>query len=138
MMILDTNVLSALMSDPPDEKVVSWINRQDELSVWTTSVTILEVHFGLAIMPAGKRRTALAQRFEKIVNEIGRRIAGLDEEAARITADLMAARQKRGKVGEFRDSMIAGIVLTRRAALATRNVAHFSDISGSVVNPWED
>jgi len=126
------------MNDPPDEKVVSWIDLQPELSIWTTSVTILEVHFGLAIMPAGKRRTALVQKFERIIDEMGRRIAGLDEEAARITADLMAARQKQGRVGEFRDSMIAGIVLSRRASLATRNVTHFSVISATIVNPWKD
>jgi len=39
-------------------------------------------------------------------------------------------------VGELRDTMIAGIVLANRASLATRNVAHFADISATVVNPW--
>jgi predicted nucleic acid-binding protein len=32
--------------------------------------------------------------------------------------------------------MIAGIVLSHRASLATRNVAYFADISATVVNPW--
>jgi len=67
---------------------------------------------------------------------MGRRIVVLDEEAARITAELMASRHKRGKVGELRDSMIAGIVLSHHASLATRNTSHFADISATVVNPW--
>ena len=124
------------MNDPPDEKVVAWLNQQTSSTIWTTSVTVLEIQFGLAIMPAGRRRTALTQRFERILDEMGHRIAVLDEEAARSTADLMASRQKRGKIGELRDTMIAGIVLSHHASLATRNTTHFSDISAIVVNPW--
>jgi toxin FitB len=137
VIILDTNVISALMNDPPDSKVVDWFDRQAGSSIWTTSVTVLEIQFGLQLMPAGKRRTGLSHVFEQILEEIQSRIAGLDEEAARRTADLMASRQKAGRAGELRDSMIAGIVLARNATLATRNVVHFRDISATVVNPWE-
>jgi toxin FitB len=134
--ILDTNVLSALMTDPPEASVVTWLNRQPASAIWTTSVTILEIQFGLEIMPAGRRRTALTEKFERTLEEMGRRIAVFDEEAARVTAALMASRRKHGAVGELRDTMIAGIVLSRHATLATRNTAHFSDISATVVNPW--
>jgi predicted nucleic acid-binding protein len=64
------------------------------------------------------------------------RIAVFDEEAARLAANLTAFRQKKGRVGELRDTMIAGIVMARHATLATRNVTHFADISATVVNPW--
>jgi len=136
VIILDTNVLSALMSDPPEAEVLAWMNRQIASTIWTTSVTILEIQFGLGIMPSGKRRTLLIERFERTLEEMGRRIAVLDEAAARVTAELMASRHKRGKVGELRDSMIAGIVLSHHALLATRNTSHFDDISATVINPW--
>lgn len=136
MIILDTNVISALMNDPPDSRVVAWFDRQAGSSIWTTSITVLEIQFGLQIMPAGKKRTGLSQIFELILGEIDSRIAGLDEEAARATASLMASRQKTGRIGDLRDSMIAGIVIARHALLATRNIAHFSDISATVVDPW--
>jgi predicted nucleic acid-binding protein len=32
--------------------------------------------------------------------------------------------------------MVAGIVLAQNATLATRDAAHFADISAKVVNPW--
>ena len=137
MIILDTNVVSALMNDPPESKVVTWFDRHPESSIWTTSISILEIQFGLQSMAAGKRRTELSQIFEIILKEMNGRIAVFDEDAARATASLMASRQKRGRVGELRDSMIAGIVLARRAVLATRNVTHFADISATVVNPWD-
>ena len=40
MMILDTNVLSALMQATPDKQVVAWLDKQPRTSIWTTSVTI--------------------------------------------------------------------------------------------------
>ena len=136
MIILDTKVVSALMNDPPDRKVVAWPDRQAASSIWTTSITVLEIQFGLQILAAGKRRTSLSQIFERILLEIDSRIAGLDEEAARATATLMASRHKMGRVGGLRDSMIAGIVIARHAWLATRNSARFSDIPATVVDPW--
>jgi len=138
MIILDSNVLSALMLPTPDPVVIRWLDRQPTASIWTTSVTMFEVRFGLEAMPAGKRQTAMKSAFDywlgKIIQE---RIAHFDSEAARCAADLAAERQKRGRPKELRDTMIAGIVLASHATLATRNVKHFEDIARSVVNPWQ-
>jgi predicted nucleic acid-binding protein len=48
----------------------------------------------------------------------------------------MASRKPQGRPGDYRDTMIAGIALSTRATLATRNTVHFADLSVSVVNPW--
>ena len=136
MIILDTSVLSALMRRTPDKGVIAWLDRQPRTSVWTTAVTILEVRFGLQILPAGKRRTLLIQAFEATLESIGHRVAPFDAAAAQQAGDLMASRQKKGRPVELRDTMIAGIVLARNATIATRNTKHFDDISASVVNPW--
>lgn len=116
---------------------MEWLDREPEYSVWTTSVTVFEVQAGLQVMPAGKKRLALSAEFERLLDEIDHRIAVFDEQAARQAANLTASRQKTGRVGELRDTMIAGIVLACNASLATRNVAHFRDISATIVNPWE-
>jgi predicted nucleic acid-binding protein len=136
VIILDTNVLSALMRQTPDKGVIAWLDRQPRTSVWTTAVTILEVRFGLQILPAGKRRTLLIQAFEATLDSIGKRVAPFDAAAAQQAGDLMASRQKKGRPVELRDTMIAGIVLAHNATIATRNTKHFDDISASVVNPW--
>jgi toxin FitB len=138
MILLDTNVLSALMRQRPEIEVINWLNRQARTSVWTTSVTVLEIHFGLQVMMTGKRRSLLIANFERLLAElIQQRIAPFDGEAARRAADLMAARQKKGRSGELRDSMIAGIALASHATLATRHFKHFDDLPVSVLNPWE-
>ena len=138
MIILDTNVLSALMLRAPDRSVVGWLDRQPRTSIWTTSVTILEIRFGLQIMPAGKRRSALMQAFEAALASMDERVVPFDVAAAEKAGDLMASRHKKGRPGELRDTMIAGIVLAQHATLATRNTAHFDDMSVPVVNPWSN
>lgn len=136
MIILDTNVLSALMQQQPEPRVVAWLDRQPRTSIWITSVTVLEVRFGLQILPQGKPHTSLDQAFETLLEKIGRRVVAFDTAAAEQAGELMAARHRRGRPVELRDTMIAGMVLAHHATLATRNTAHFADISLPVVNPW--
>jgi hypothetical protein len=114
---------------------VSWLDRQPQGSIWTTSITILEIHSGLQIMPVA-RKADLSQQFDRVLDSIFHRIAVFGEEAARLAANLNMSRQKKGDARDIRDTMIAGIVLAHHATLATRNVSHFSDIAAKVVNPW--
>jgi len=137
MIILDTNVVSALMQEAVDTSVLHWLDRQPRTSIWTSAITVLEVRFGLEIMPQGRRRSARNEAFERLINEkLERRIAPFDAAAAEETAALMSVRQRRGEPRELRDSMIAGIALARRATLATRNVRHFDDTGIDLVDPW--
>jgi len=135
MIILDTNVLSAAMAS--DGIVVAWLDLQSSSSVWTTTVTIFEVRSGLLAMPAGRRRAERELAFDSIIeNDLEGRVLPFDRSAAEEAARLMADRRKAGRVGESRDTMIAGIALAQRATLATRNVRHFIDLSVQVVDPW--
>lgn len=136
MTILDTNVISALMQVVPDKHVVAWLDQQPRTSIWTTSITVLEVRFGLEIMAAGKKRSTLIEAFEALLEAIGQRVAPFDADSARQAADLMASRQKKGRPGDLRDTMIAGVVLASHATLATRNTSHFGDISAALIDPW--
>ncbi len=136
MMILDTNVVSALMKEIPDTNVVSWLDRQPRTSIWTSSITVFEVQMGISILEQGKRRSSLAQSFDVFLEKIGYRIASFDHAASAEAASLSAERRKKGRSVELRDTMIAGVVLSQHAGLATRNITHFSDVLTQLVNPW--
>lgn len=136
MIILDTNVLSALMQQTPDPRVLTWLDRQPRSSIWTTSITLLEIRYGVQVMAIGKRRSLLVQAFETVLQKMAGRIAAFDAATASQAADLMTDRRRRGQPGDLRDTLIAGIVLAHRASLATRNTSHFADLSVSVINPW--
>jgi len=136
VILLDTNVLSALMQAAPEARVVSWLDRQARSSLWTTSVTVMEIRFGLQIMPSGKRRGDPAGRFEVLLERLEHRVAVFDVAAAHEAGNLMAARRMSGRTIELRDTMIAGIALAHNASLATRNTRDFEDSRVPLVNPW--
>lgn len=137
MIILDTNVLSALMRTTPEAAVVAWLDRQPAESVWITSVTLFEALLGPALLPAGRRRRLLEAAFASLLKEdLENRVLDFDGAAAAEAASLAARRQKAGRPVDVRDTQIAGIALARRATLATRNVRHFEDLQIQVVDPW--
>ena len=136
MTILDTNVVSEFMLHSPNPKVVGWLDKQPRSSLWTTAVTIFEIRLALQIMPGSKRREVLNQRFDEVLARINEQITPFDPEAAQQAASLMASRKMQGRPRDLRDTMIAGIVVARRTGLATRNVAHFDDISAPLIDPW--
>jgi len=137
VILLDTNVLSALMRDPPDAAVVGWLDAQAPEQVWTTSVNAFEVRFGLARMAEGRRRRALEAAFEALLrDDLAGRVAPLDRTAAEAAGLLAARREAAGRIVDVRDTLIGGIALARRMAVATRNVRHFDDLGTGVLDPW--
>jgi len=138
LIILDTNVLSALMQKVPEPSIVEWLDQQPAESVWITSITLFEARLGLKLLTSGRRRQALETAFEQLlVEDLEGRVLDFDRPAAEAAAALAAERQRKGRPVDIRDTQIAGIVIARRAKLATRNVKHFADLSTEVLNPWE-
>jgi hypothetical protein len=137
VIVLDTNVLSALMRTKPEAVVVEWLDRQPADSVWLTSVTVFEARFGLALLPKGRRRSGLERAFDRVITEdLSSRVLPLDEMAAVTAAQLAADRRRAGRVVDLRDTLIAGIAQARRATIATRNTRHFEGLDVPVVDPW--
>ncbi|OGA63666.1 MAG: twitching motility protein PilT [Betaproteobacteria bacterium RIFCSPLOWO2_12_FULL_67_28] len=138
MILLDTNVLSALMRRAPERAVVDWLDRQPADSIWITSITLFEVRLGLALLPAGRKRKALQDAFARLLEEdLQNRVLDFDAAAATEAAALAATRQRTGRPVDLRDPQIAGIALARRATLATRNVRHFADLDVPLIDPWQ-
>jgi predicted nucleic acid-binding protein len=139
MIVLDTDVVSALMRREPDRAVVSWLDGQPAESVWTTAVTVFEIRFGLELLAAGRRRKQLEVAFTRALeDDFEGRILPFDQEAAREAAVRAAERRTAGKPVDFRDVEIAGIIAARRATLATRNVRHFADLAIDLEDPWAE
>lgn len=137
MIILDTNVISTMMRRVPDAAVLSWLDEQPPESIWTTSVTVFEIEFGLALLPKGRRRTQLETAFGAMLAEdLDGRVLSFDEEAGRRAAGMAAKAQQAGRSVEIRDVEIAGIAAARRASLATRNTRHFEALGIRLVDPW--
>src|SRR5260370_36562495 len=112
MIILDTNVISALMRVEPERSVIEWLDGQPSSSIWIAAVTVVEIHFGLQTMPLGRRRQGFTKSFEQLLqSEIEGRIAPFDTDAARHPADLMAGRKRKGQTGRGKGHLYPGIDL---------------------------
>ncbi len=135
MIILDTNVISELARQTPDEQVLAWVDDQDEVAV--TATTLAELLYGVARLPDGARRSRLAEGIRAIISdELGGQVIAFDRTAASHYADIVAGRSRTGRPMGIADGQIAATCRARGAALATRNVRDFEDVGIAVVNPW--
>jgi predicted nucleic acid-binding protein len=139
MIILDTNVVSACMRPEKHKAVIAWLDRQPAESLWTTTVTLFELRYGIENLLDGDTVRA---EIERAWDEIGslifdNRILQFDTRAARAAAELAGARRKKRRAADFRDTFIAGIALSREATIATRNLKDFADAGVPLVDPWK-
>jgi predicted nucleic acid-binding protein len=139
MIVLDTTVLSETMRRKPADSVRRWLQAQPTPSLFTTTVCEAEILYGVALMPLGRRRTALERVVSAIFEEeFSDRILPFDRVAASAFAEIAATRRRMGRpIGEF-DAQVAAIARSRGAAVATRNVEDFAGCGIGVINPWEE
>jgi predicted nucleic acid-binding protein len=138
-LLLDTNVLSELMREKPAPQVLAWFSEQTVKHLQTSAVTHAEILTGIALLPAGKRRQAMALAASQIFDEdfFGRCIdfGGL---AVEQYALVKAQRQLAGRPIDMADAQIAAIALAADLTLVTRNTKDFEGIDGlEVINPWQ-
>jgi hypothetical protein len=137
MIVLDTNVLLETLRQRPEEAVQRWIKAQSASSLFTTTVCEAEIFYGVALLPPGRRRTALAQAVATIfAEEFFGRILPFDSAAARAFAEIAAARRRLGRPIDDFDAQTAAIARSCSAAIATRNVDDFADCGIVVIDPW--
>ena len=136
--ILDTNVLSELMRELPDPSVLEWFAYQSACEFYTTAITKAEIFVGIALLPRGKRRKALADAAEGMFSEDFHGIClPFDESCAHYYASIVATRRRAGLPSTTEDAQIAAIALRHNLPLATRNTKDFLGIEGLILhNPW--
>lgn len=139
MILLDTNVISEQFRAVPDETVIGWLNRQPLETLYLASMTVAYLRAGVALMPAGKRRTVLSDSIEhQVLPVFVGRVLSFDMACTRAYADVLAAARKAGNGIEAADAVIAAIALDNGLSVATRDVSPFLAAGVKVLNPWED
>ena len=139
MIILDTNVVSELMRPGPAPAVLGSLSQYSAEELYSSSITLAEILYGIELLPAGKRKADLlagSERLFKVV--LGGRILPFDESAAQAFSHVAAGRRAAGRPISELDAQIAAIASVHGATLATRNTADFEGCGIRVVNPWVD
>jgi toxin FitB len=136
MIVLDTNVVSEAMKPEPHPCVLSWLNDQAAQTLYLSSVTVAELLFGIAALPAGKRKDMLAQTLDGLMGLFRDRVLPFDVDAARHCADLAVTAKTRGRGFPTPDGYIAAIAASRGFIVASRDVAPYEAAGVPVINPW--
>ncbi|WP_081162408.1 type II toxin-antitoxin system VapC family toxin [Ensifer aridi] len=138
MIVLDTNVISELWKAEPDRTVLAWIDAQMIETLYLSAITVAELRFGLAAMPAGKRRTIFQNRLEgEVLPALAGRVLPFDLDASRSYADLMAQAKTSGKAIGKADGYIAATAVAHGFMVATRDTSPFEATGLDIINPWE-
>jgi predicted nucleic acid-binding protein len=133
VIVLDTNVLSELMRADPHPAVFAWT----AALLYTTSVNVAEILYGIAALPAGRRRSALAATADAMfADDFAGRVLPFDAAAAAHYADIVASRRRQGRPIEAFDAQIAATALVAGADLATRDTSGFAECGLTLIDPW--
>lgn len=138
MILLDTNVISELVRPVPQPAVQNFLRSHPPEELFTSAICEAEIRYGVARIPAGRRRDELAARILAFLAEaFAGGILPFDSGCAARFAEIRASREAKGKPIAVEDAMIAATTAAHGATLATRNLADFGDCGIEVVNPWQ-
>ncbi|MCQ3807021.1 MAG: type II toxin-antitoxin system VapC family toxin [Acidimicrobiaceae bacterium] len=138
MIVLDTNVVSELIRRSPDPAVAAWVADHDAATLFVTAIGEAELRYGVAILPAGRRRKMLAAAVDLMLREdLAGHILPFDSAAAHAYATIASERRAIGRPAAQADAQIAAIARSRGMAVATRNIKDLQGMGVNLVNPWE-
>lgn len=137
MIVLDTNVVSELMRLSPDPSVAGWADRQVPAEVVTTAITVAEIGYGIARLPAGRRRELLAAAAEEVFSTFAAHVLPFDVSAAAHYAGIVVEREQAGTPISGFDAQIASVCRAHSASLATRNIPDFGSLGLDLIDPWD-
>lgn len=132
--LLDTNVISELMTNSPNRNVVNFLSdlNDSHLSV----ITFHELQYGLNLLPEGQRKNALTANLQNLLVEYGDCIIPVTNDIATHAALLRSDAKLQGRVVHLADALIAGTAKLHNLVIATRNVKDFVSLGVDLVNPW--
>jgi len=138
MIILDTNVISEAFRKSPNAMVRAWLDAQTPTDLFLCAPVLAELRYGTERLAAGARRTALERMVSDVESELfENRILPFDQSSAHAFGTVVVRRNRAGRPIGTMDALIASIALAQDMAIATRDVADFTELGLDLVNPFE-
>jgi len=137
VILVDTNVISTLMR-PEGAELEGWFREAARESLYLSSVTVVEITYGVHLLPVGSRRQRLDEGWQSLQTQWHGRILPVTPEIAEVAGVTMAARRSSGHRLDLPDALIAATCLLHRCSLATRNIRDFDGLGVELINPWSD
>jgi predicted nucleic acid-binding protein len=137
MIVLDTNVVSELMRPIPSPAVEAWVRARPGDELYTTSVTVAEIGYGIERLPDGARKKLLATTAHQLFSAFAAQVLAFDAVAAGVYGAVVCGRDRVGAPIDGFDAQIAAICRIHAAPLATRNIKDFDRTGIELIDPWQ-
>jgi len=132
--LLDTNIVSQLTKDRPHEKVLRWVEQQNEENLFLSVATLLELRVGIELCDPGKKRGELENWLvHDLTKRFDDRIVPIEKYTADLTGRIMARSRKEGWKMESMDALIGATAMVHDMTLATLNRKHFERLGVQLV-----
>lgn len=135
--LLDTCVISELITKQPNPKVVEYVDLPDPEDVYLSVITIGEIVKGIEKLSKSRRKQDLqAWLKDDLLVRFEGNLVSLDTDILIEWGALTARLESSGKTMPAIDSLIAATALAKKMILVTRNVSDFEETGVEIVNPW--
>jgi predicted nucleic acid-binding protein len=139
LILLDTNVISEPLRVAPDPRVIEWIDSQAMETLFLAAITVAELRAGVALLPAGRRRSALHDNLEKRVLPLfAGRVLPFELSCTPAYAFLTSEARASGLAIGTSDAYIAAIAIANGFCVAARDTGPFAAANVAVLDPWHD
>lgn len=136
--LLDTCVISELVSRRPNARVVEWLGLQDPGSLYLSYVTVGEIKKGIAKRGRDARAKALENWLQtEVLGLYANRILPVEKAVALEWGRICGDAERIGKKRPVVDAMIAATALVHGMKLVTRNVEDMAGMGVPILNPFE-
>jgi predicted nucleic acid-binding protein len=136
--LLDTCIISEPKQKQPNEKVLQWLDSQDESKLYLSVLTIGEIRKGITRLESSKKKAELEKWLEKLRTRFSQRILLLSERTFLVWGKWYGEYEKKGVVRPAFDSLLEATALEHDLIFVTRNVKNFQNSQVTILNPWED
>jgi len=136
--LLDTCIISEPKQKQPSERVIEWLDAQDESKLFLSVLTIGEIRKGIARLESGKKKAELERWLEKLRTRFSRRILSLSERTFLVWGKMYGEFERKGIVRPAFDSLLEATALEHDLIFVSRNVKNFQNSQVTILNPWED
>jgi predicted nucleic acid-binding protein len=137
--LLDTCVLSEYVKKKPNDRVINWVDNQDELTLFVSILSIAELKKGIIRIKNSQpsRYKKLWNWFQKLEKRFANRILPLTEYIIKTWAVICGQSEAEGKKLPIIDSLIAATAYEHDLIIVTRNITDFTFSSVRIFSPWD-
>uniref|UniRef100_A0A831U295 Type II toxin-antitoxin system VapC family toxin n=1 Tax=Geobacter metallireducens TaxID=28232 RepID=A0A831U295_GEOME len=135
--LLDTCLISEMVKKEPNLAVVSWLDEQDEQTLFLSVLNLGELQKGISKLPDGAKKDGLqAWVTLDLVERFTGRIIDIDLNTALCWGRLQGEAERLGVKLPVMDSLIAAVAAAHGLIVVTRNVRDMERCGVKVCNPW--